>query len=93
MKAAVWTDYNKIEALKKKTKNPEAEKTLAGELAAIDGKLSIDFADKYITLVYPQKSTLLDHFSDDTLVIICGKNATKAQLDAAEDMIDKIIEI
>jgi len=72
-----------VEALKKKTKNPEAEKTLAGELAAIDGKLSIDFADKYITLVYPQKSTLLEHFSDDTLVIICGKNATKAQLDAA----------
>ena len=74
---------NAVELRRKRAKTPEAERELNGELAANDGKLPLDFADKYVTLVYPQKSTLLDYFSPDSPVLLCGKNAVQQQLDAA----------
>jgi len=70
-------------SLKKKAKTLEGEKELSSELTAIEGGLPLDFADKYITLVYPQQSTLTDYFGDDAVVVACGKNAVRQQLDAA----------
>ncbi len=69
--------------LKKKAKTAEGEKELSSELTAIESGMPIDFADKYITLVYPQKSTLTDYFDRSRPVIVCGKNAMRQQLDAA----------
>ena len=48
-------------------KNPDAFVEMSGELTAIDGLSgeggSLKFIDKYITLVYPERSSLLDYFS------------------------------
>ncbi len=72
-----------VATARKKAKTPEAAQTLDGELAAIDGALPLDFADKYITLVYPEKTTLLDYFPAGAPVAVAGGNAVRAALDAA----------
>lgn len=72
-----------VATARKKAKTPEAAQALDGELAAIDGELSLDFADKYVTLVYPEKATLLDYFFSGAPVVIAGGNAVRASLDAA----------
>ncbi len=49
--------------------------SLAAELEAVTGGLELPFADKYILLLYPQKATLLDYFSDSPLWVFQEKNA------------------
>ncbi|MBE6641974.1 MAG: transcription-repair coupling factor [Ruminococcaceae bacterium] len=75
--------HRSVANLKKKAKTVEGEKELSSELTAIESGMPIDFADKYITLVYPQKCTLTDYFDKFRPVVVCGKNAMRQQLDAA----------
>lgn len=74
---------SKIRALQKKAKSPETERELASEAAAIEGGLPIEFTDKYIGLIYPQKQTLMDYFGADSCFVISGGNASKQSIDAA----------
>ena len=52
--------------------------------SAIRGECNLHFLDKYITLIYPERATLLDYFDARTLVCIRGTNAVNDRLKAAE---------
>ncbi len=65
------------------THDEKISETLMRELAALDGELTeVGFADKYISLIYPQKACLLDYFDAKTLVIIRSTNAVYDRLKA-----------
>ncbi len=58
---------------------------LTGELTSIRNSLSeVNFIDKYISLVYPEKSTVLDYFDEKTLVILRSGTAVSKRLRAGE---------
>ncbi len=66
---------------------PAAEE-LAREAASVENALhgngDIPFLDKYINLVYPEKTCLLDYFTGRRLVIIRGTNAVRERAKASE---------
>ena len=73
----------------KRSKNAEAASEMAGEIAAIDaalgnGETYVKFADKYLSLVYPQKVSLLDYFNKRSLVILRSANALTERLSGFE---------
>ncbi|MBQ8310643.1 MAG: transcription-repair coupling factor [Clostridia bacterium] len=51
---------------------------------AMSGSRDVHFLDKYITLVYPERASLLDYFSERTLVCIRGTNAVNDRLKASQ---------
>ncbi|MGM9641763.1 MAG: transcription-repair coupling factor [Eubacteriales bacterium] len=63
-----------IGGLRKKSKDARLSETLADEEASIDIALSgggeVRFLDKYISLIYPEKTTLFDYFSPMSLCIM-----------------------
>jgi len=65
-----------------KAEMADSKMELEKELAAIDGGQPLNFTDKYINLIYPQKECLLDYFSEKTAVILCGTNAVNEQIDS-----------
>ncbi|MBQ2734415.1 MAG: transcription-repair coupling factor, partial [Clostridia bacterium] len=88
-------DKEALEKLKKAvsaqfraTKDERVCEELIKESAAIDraqnGDGEIRFLDKYITLVYPERTCLLDYFSDRHLILIRGTNAIADRLKASE---------
>lgn len=72
----------KVEACLKKCESEDGRKELLQEIAAIDGGQPLHFADKYISLIYPQKECLLEYFSQKTAVLFCGTNALREQTEA-----------
>ena len=75
----------------KKCSMPDSQMELEKELAAIEGGQPLNFTDKYITLIYPQKECLLDYFPEKTAVILCGTNAVKEQIDSIERLDGELI--
>ena len=57
---------------------------MTSELAALEGGVEINFADKYITLIYPERACLLDYFSSRTTVLLRGTAAIADRLKASE---------
>ncbi len=73
----------------RRSKNQNACMNMTSEIAAIDdclknGDTDLKFADKYISLIYPQKVSLLDYFSGRTTVLLRGANAIADRLKAHE---------
>ena len=57
--------------------------TLTRELTAISGNIAdVGFFDKYISLVYPEKTCLLDYFDSKTLVLVRSTTAVNDRLKA-----------
>ncbi|MBQ8432148.1 MAG: transcription-repair coupling factor [Clostridia bacterium] len=52
---------------------------------------SIHFLDKYITLVYPERTSLLDYFDETHLVILRGTNAIHDRLQASRWHLDQTV--
>ena len=52
-----------VRAQLKKTDREETVKLLKSELESLDNTAVPDFSDKYVSLIYPEKSTLLDYFN------------------------------
>ncbi len=77
-----------ISAHFKGCKDADAIMEMTGELTAIDGLNgeagSLKFIDKYLTLVYPERCSLLDYFEERTCVIIRGTNAISERIRGAE---------
>jgi len=72
-----------------KTQHDEAvEQELIKEAAAVEQSRQtggdIAFADKYISLIYPEKNCLLDYFSDRVPVFLMGTNNVYERLKASE---------
>ena len=78
-----------ISAHFRRSKNEHACMNMTSEIAAIDeclknGDNDLKFADKYISLIYPEKVSLLDYFGGRTTVLLRGVNAIAERLKAHE---------
>ena len=77
-----------VRFLRRRTKDQRVMDELDGELSAIGTALEsgseVRFLDKYISLVYSEKTCLLDYFSPMTLCLIRGNAAVNDRLKAAE---------
>ncbi len=56
-----------VKASAEKAKEPEIKASLMHEYEALGNDLDIAFADKYISYIYTEKTTLLDYFGSDAL--------------------------
>ncbi len=83
---------NAIEAWIKKSKDERAISEMRGELLAIDSRGELNFLDKYITLIYPEKICLLDYFPKQSTVFIKSISACLDRIKASEWHIDQTIE-
>ncbi len=76
-----------ISAQFRAAKDERVAEELIKEGAAVDraknGDFEISFLDKYITLVYPERASLLDYFEGRRLVIQRGTNAIAERLQAS----------
>ncbi len=71
----------------KTTHDERVLEELVKESAAVEGAMSgsreLHFLDKYITLVYPERASLLDYFQKRALICIRGTNAVYDRIKAA----------
>ncbi len=73
----------------KRSKDENARNEMANELKAIadaldGGVTDVKFADKYLPLIYPERVSLLDYFSERALVILRSGNAINDRLASFE---------
>ena len=59
---------------------------------AITGDREIHFLDKYISLIYPERTSLTDYFVRRSLVIVRGTNAVNDRLKASQWHLEQTIE-
>jgi len=86
--------------LRKKSKDAHLSETLEGEASAIDLALTagseVRFLDKYISLIYPEKTTLTDYFSPMSLCIMrsaaSAEDAFKSAVWHSEEQVKSIVE-
>ncbi len=83
---------DELEAWIKKSKDERAISEMRSELLATDSGAELNFLDKYITLVYPERVSLLDYFSKQTTVFIKGLSACLDRIKAAEWHINQTVE-
>ena len=81
LKKAITTQF-------RSTHDERACEELVRELSTIENAIShgtdVCFLDKYVTLVYPERTSLLDYFDNKRLVILRGTNAISERLQASE---------
>lgn len=71
-----------IRSMLKKAQSEETKESLARELSALENEADITFADKYISLIYPEKVSLLDYFDDGAIVFALDSQAIDDRLTA-----------
>ncbi len=89
-----------IANLRKKSKDAHLSETLESEASAIDLALSsgteVRFLDKYISLIYPEKTTLLDYFSPMSLCVMRSAASVEEAFKSAvwhnEEQVKSVIE-
>ena len=69
-----------IAAQQKKTTDESALLEIGRELAAIDAGAEINFLDKYISVIYPEKACLLDYFKSGATVLIKDTDGVYAKI-------------
>ncbi len=65
------------------TARAEGEAALRAERAAVEGGISLSFADKYISLVYETPATLLDYLPARSTVLLLGTDRVRESLRGA----------
>jgi len=73
-----------ISAHASKCKDERALLEMSAEIAAIDGEVDINFADKYMTLIYPERASLFDYLKGTPLCLLRGTSAINDRLKAFE---------
>ena len=81
-----------IETHRAQSKDDRAKSEMSGELAVLDGGTEINFLDKYITLVYPERTSLLDYFGKRSTVLLRGSSAIQDRIKAAEWHMNQTVE-
>ena len=89
-----------IAALRKKSKDVRLSESLDSEATAIDIAISsgaeVRFLDKYVSLIYPEKTTLLDYFSPMSLCLMrsaaSAEDAFKSAVWHSEEQVKSIVE-
>lgn len=72
--------------------SPEAKKELQKELFALNTKTSSAFFDKFISLVYPEKRTLVDYISEGGVSIVCDISGVRSKLKSACEIMNDICD-
>ena len=81
-----------VESWKQKSRDERAIAEMSGELSALEGGAELNFADKYITLIYPERACLLDYFSSRSTVFIRGSSAIDDRIKASEWHLNQTVE-
>ena len=81
-----------IQAWFAKSHDERACTEMISEIAAIDGGTEINFIDKYITLVYPERACLLDYFGKKSTVFVKNTLAVYERIKASEWHLNQNIE-
>ena len=81
-----------IESWKAKSKDARAIEEMNVELAAIDAGAELNFLDKYLTLIYPERICLLNYFARQTSVFLRGTAAINDRIKAAEWHLNQTVE-
>ena len=82
-----------IEKLLSLATGEEAIKRLNSELLAVrQGGFSHSFFDKYISLIYPEKNSLLNYFGEKTALIICDTNGVKTKARDSQSYENEILK-
>ncbi len=75
-----------------RSKDERAMGEMLSELAVIEGGLDVSFSDKYFTLIYPEKMSLLDYFSGKTCTLIKNTSACYDRIKASEWHMNQTVE-
>ncbi len=75
-----------------KSKDERACAEMTGEIAAIDSGSELNFLDKYITLIYPERVCLLDYFGAQSTVFVRNTTSVYEKIKAAEWHINQTVE-
>ncbi len=81
-----------IEAHRARCRDERARAELTTELAVLEDGTEINFADKYITLIYPERICLLDYFSSRSTVFLRGTSAIADRIKASEWHLNQTVE-
>ena len=81
-----------VEAQWKKSRDERAKLEMISELAAIDGGLELNFVDKYLTLIYPERVCLLDYLSGVPCVLIRNTASCADRLRASSWHMEQTVE-
>ncbi|MBE6632506.1 MAG: transcription-repair coupling factor [Ruminococcaceae bacterium] len=76
----------------KRSKNADAKDSFERELSALKNEAEINFLDKYISYIYPDKKALIDYFDGKSFVIFEDYGAIKERLEAYEWQVDQDLE-
>ncbi|MBE6545810.1 MAG: transcription-repair coupling factor [Ruminococcaceae bacterium] len=77
---------------KGKSRDERAIEEMTAELAVLEGNTEVNFADKYISLIYPERACLLSYFSSRTTVFLRGYTAITDRLKASEWHLNQTVE-
>ena len=81
-----------IEAWRSKSRDDRAREEMTTELAVLESQSEVNFADKYITLIYPERTCLLDYFSQRSTVFLRGTSAIWDRVKASEWHMNQTVE-
>ena len=73
-----------MEGLLKKETDPESRDRLLAETELVKSGEEIPFADRFLSLIYPQKECLLDYFSEEAFFLLEDYNAVKTRVSVFE---------
>ena len=81
-----------ISSWMKKSRDQRAIEEMMLELNALENQGEINFSDKYITLIYPERTCLLDYFSKRSTVFLRGTSAIWDRVKSAEWHLNQGVE-
>ena len=81
-----------ISAHLKKSNDPDAIREIGYELSAVEAGIELNFLDKYISLVYPEKVCLLDYFASGSTVILKGTTAIYERVKTSANHLEQTVK-
>ena len=79
-----------------KASSEKVKQDILTELSDLDAGIDIGCADKYISVIYPEKEAFIDYFDSDTLVIVSELNGVTDRIKSYDfqnrETVDSLIE-
>ena len=81
-----------ISAQFKKAKDENAQNELRAELEAVKAGRELNFLDKYISVIYPEKLCLLDYFNEKSVVFLKDTVAINDRIKSSSALLAQTVE-
>ena len=75
-----------------KATDEDAIREIGYELSAIEAGIELNFLDKYISLIYPEKVCLLDYFENKSVVFLRGTSAIYERAKTSAHQLEQTVE-